>query len=191
MRPNGPGEGVSNGRFGSRLFPRSNFEDPESDEFLASMAAIRSFVEEGGYDFHSTDYSPTYEVAGYPGRTSAVNPALRNAVIHATGFDTNQYDPELSQEKWTSSHARLNSYLQKMRDATPGSGAYMNEADVEKPNFQQSFYGSNYERLLAIKERVDPWGAFYAVTAVGSDKWVMEGTNGLPTQQGRLCRVES
>ncbi|KAH7077623.1 FAD/FMN-containing isoamyl alcohol oxidase-like protein MreA [Paraphoma chrysanthemicola] len=189
--PGGPSGGTSNGRFGSRLFPRSNFVDPNSTEFRATMDSIRSFVEEGGYGFHSVDFAPTYETAGYPGRDSAINPALRNGLMHATGFDTTQYGPGLSDAEWKSSHTRHDSFIQKWRDASPGSGAYMNEADVEEPNFQWSFYGRNYDRLLKIKKNRDPWSVFYAVTAVGSDEWFVEGTRGLPTQQGRLCLVNS
>ncbi|KAF2795938.1 FAD/FMN-containing isoamyl alcohol oxidase-like protein MreA [Melanomma pulvis-pyrius CBS 109.77] len=188
FRPN-PDEGVSNGRFGSRLFPRKNFIDPTSKEFLAAMTAIRSFVEDGGYMWHSVDYTPTLETAGYPGRTNAVNPHLRNAIMHSTGFDFASYGPETTAAEKIASHARLNEYLNKLRAATPGSGAYMNEADPDEPNFQESFYGSNYEKLARFKKKTDPWHVFHAVTAVGSDEWEVEGTQGLTTQQGRLCRV--
>lgn len=188
-RPNGAGEGVGNGRFASRLFPRSSFVDTTSTEFNAIMAAIRVWVEEGGYSFHSVDYHPSKETAGYPGSESAVNPHLRTAIMHATGFDTGTYGPDRTPEEMIKSHARLNEYANKWRAASPGSGAYMNEADTEEPNFQESFFGSNYERLLGIKRDRDPWSVFYAVTGVGSEEWKVEGTQGLPTQQGRLCRV--
>ena len=184
-----PSGGIQNSRLVSRLVPRSNFEDPSSQLFNATMKAIRSYVEEGGYSFHSVDYAPTHETAGYPGSSSAVSSHLRNAVMHMTSWDTRQYGTDLSDEIAKSSYARLNSYVQKLRDVTPLSGAYMNEADVAEPNFQDSMYGDNYDRLLSIKKERDPWGLFYAVTGVGSEKWVVEGTRGLPTQQGRLCRV--
>ncbi|KAH7346121.1 FAD/FMN-containing isoamyl alcohol oxidase-like protein MreA [Pyrenochaeta sp. MPI-SDFR-AT-0127] len=187
--PGGPSGSTSSGRFGSRLIPRSNFEDPKSKSFLETMSSIRSFAEEGGYNFHSVDFAPTYETAGYPGYTSAVSPHLRNAAMHMTGFDNTRYTPELTDEEWKASYARLNSFVQKWRDASPGSGAYMNEADTEEPNFRYSFYGRHYDRLLKIKGQRDPWNVFYAVTAVGSEGWKVEGTRGLPTQQGRLCRI--
>ena len=189
FRPNGPGESVGNGRFVSRLFPRSVFEDPSSPEFLKVMSAIRTWVQEGFYNFHSVDYHPSYETAGYPDTDSAVNPHLRTAIMHATGFDTGSYGPERTPQQMIASHARLNYYAELWRNATPGSGAYMNEADTEEPDFQESFYGANYEKLLGIKKARDPWGVFYAVTGVGSDQWKVEGTNGLPTQEGRLCRL--
>ena len=187
-RPN-PDEGVSNGRFGSRLFPRKNLVDPTSDLFLNSIKAIRTFVEDGGYTWHSVDFTPTLETAGYPGRSAAVNTHLREAIMHTTGFDTASYGPETTVEQKIASNARLNEYLDKLREATPGGGAYMNEATPDEPNFGQSFYGGNYNRLLAFKRYIDPWHVFHAVTAVGSDEWKVEGTQGLTTQQGRLCKV--
>jgi hypothetical protein len=190
FRPQGPGEGVGNGRFGSRLFPRKNFEKKYSPLFNKTIASIRSFVEDGGYNFHSVDFTATSDLAGWPGKDSAVNPHLRNAMMHATGYDTHQYGPETSPEEQIRNHARLDSFVQKWRDASPGAGAYMNEADTEEPDFQWSFFGENYGRLERIKGERDPWELFYAVTMVGSEKWFVEGTMGLPTQQGRLCRAK-
>jgi FAD/FMN-containing dehydrogenase len=56
-----------------------------------------------------------------------------------------------------------------IRDATPGSGAYVNEADYFEPEWQRSFWGENYPRLLAIKKRVDPDNIFRVHHGVGSD----------------------
>lgn len=68
-----------------------------------------------------------------------------------------------------------------LREITPDSGVYMNEADPYEPNFQQEFFGVNYDRLLKIKDKYDPEQIFYAITAVGSDRWTVEDS-------GRLCR---
>lgn len=51
------------------------------------------------------------------------------------------------------------------------SGAYSNEADVREPNFQQTFYGSNYERLREVKRRYDPEDLFIVGAGVGSEEW--------------------
>ncbi|RMZ85664.1 hypothetical protein DV737_g656, partial [Chaetothyriales sp. CBS 132003] len=56
-----------------------------------------------------------------------------------------------------------------LEQVTPGSGTYLNEANFQQPNWQDTFYGSNYARLLEIKERYDPESLFYATTAVGSE----------------------
>jgi FAD/FMN-containing dehydrogenase len=50
-----------------------------------------------------------------------------------------------------------NRAAQVLRDVTPGSGAYQNEADVFEPQPEEAYWGKeNYEKLLAIKKRVDP-----------------------------------
>lgn len=80
-----------------------------------------------------------------------------------------------------------------LRNATPGGGAYDSEGDVNEPDFKQSFYGlETYNRLLEIKDKYDPDSLFYANKGVGSDAWVVtDQMAGLPTQNGRLCRVSS
>ncbi|KAI3391504.1 hypothetical protein diail_7202 [Diaporthe ilicicola] len=69
-----------------------------------------------------------------------------------------------------------------VREATPGGYAYLNEANFEEPDWQNTFYGENYDRLSSIKTRVDPGGLLYGRTAVGSEKWAEDS-------EGRLCRV--
>lgn len=67
---------------------------------------------------------------------------------------------------------------------TPNGGAYVNEADFQQPDFQKVFYGDNYSRLRAIKAKYDPSDMFYALTAVGSEDWYADQSQG-----GRLCRT--
>jgi FAD/FMN-containing dehydrogenase len=47
-----------------------------------------------------------------------------------------------------------------------GGGAYQNFADPSLKNWQESYYGENYERLARIKQRVDPAGVFTFAQAV-------------------------
>lgn len=65
---------------------------------------------------------------------------------------------------------------------TPNGAAYLNEADFGQSDFQQVFYGRNYDKLLAIKRKYDPNDTFYGQTAVGSEYWEIR-------QDGRLCKV--
>lgn len=60
----------------------------------------------------------------------------------------------------------------------------MNEADAFEPDFKKEFFGPNYVRLLSIKDRYDPDQLFYAVTAVGSDRWENRA-------DGRLCKTQT
>jgi len=59
--------------------------------------------------------------------------------------------------------------MRVIRDATPGSGAYVNEADDFEPDWQPSFWGVNSPRLLAIKKRVDPDNLFRVHHGIGSE----------------------
>ncbi|QRW23165.1 FAD-binding domain protein [Rhizoctonia solani] len=47
--------------------------------------------------------------------------------------------------------------------------AYFNEADPLEPQWKKSFFGSHYDRLLKIKQGVDPKGLFRCNRCVGSD----------------------
>ena len=72
-------------------------------------------------------------------------------------------------------------FIPRLAALTPGGGCYLSEGDFRQPNWQQVFYGANYDRLLSIKQTYDPDHLFYATTAVGSDYWTVE-------PDGRLCR---
>ena len=58
------------------------------------------------------------------------------------------------------------------------SGAYSNEADVREPDFQTTFFGTNYPRLRGIKDIYDPENIFIVPAGVGSEDW----------DEGLFCR---
>ncbi|CAG8948757.1 hypothetical protein HYFRA_00001878 [Hymenoscyphus fraxineus] len=180
----GQGDRPGNQRFGSRLFPRRNWEDETL--WNQTMDAIQESVE-AGYTFHGIHLSATEELAGYPGN-NAVNPGFRNGLMHADSFDSFSIRGK-NEQQVTEAHARQEIYMEKIRAVTPDGGAYLNEADVEEPNWQQSFFGSNYPRLLEIKGKRDPWGVFWASTTPGSEKWEVRESDPVPSQNGPLCRV--
>ncbi|KAA8571810.1 hypothetical protein EYC84_001775 [Monilinia fructicola] len=65
---------------------------------------------------------------------------------------------------------------------TPNGAAYLNEGDCQQPNWQEVFYGANYKLLNSIKAKYDPLDRFYALGAVGSDRWT-------ENIDGHLCKV--
>ncbi|KAI0409344.1 hypothetical protein F4802DRAFT_546234 [Xylaria palmicola] len=185
----GNGDRPVNTRYRSRLLPRENWDD--DGRFNQTMRAIRTAVEGGlknNFYFHGTLASPTKEVAGWPGSDSAVNPAWRVNVMHAMLMDV---QPDgLTAQQATDRDALMQGYMALLRSASPGAGSYMNEGDPGEPDWQQAFFGANYERLLAIKRKWDPAGVFWAPTTVGSEAWAVRVVDGYPhSQNGRLCRV--
>lgn len=97
----------------------------------------------------------------------------------------------LTAEQARAEEEDIQKYMKLWREAMPESGAYMNEGDPREPNWQQSFYGDNYERLLEIKRVRDPWSVFWARTTVGSEMWEVRSEDGYPSgQNGRLCLAD-
>ncbi|KAK5993739.1 FAD-linked oxidoreductase orf1 [Cladobotryum mycophilum] len=76
---------------------------------------------------------------------------------------------------------------QKLSNATPDGGAYLNEADPlvygeNTKKWQQNFYGTTYPKLRQIEDKWDVSSIFYAYTAVGSEDWTQDA-------DGRLCKA--
>jgi FAD/FMN-containing dehydrogenase len=114
----------------------------------------------------------------------ALLPAWRSAYLHfisngVTVDSKGAGSPKLALLK----AARWNEAKEQMwRLWSPNSGAYMNEANPYTRNFQQDFYGSNYERLVQIKAKYDPSYSLYVLSGVGSDEWNYD------LDTGRLCK---
>ncbi|KAK3361327.1 hypothetical protein B0T24DRAFT_585916 [Lasiosphaeria ovina] len=195
----GAGSSPGNIYFGSRLFPRANWDNDTI--YNTTLAAIRTVVE-AGYTFHGINHQPTYKIAGFPGNTTAISPNWRAAIMHADIFDYSLFggggggggfggasSAPASPEAVKAGHAKFNSYMDVIRAATPAGGSYFNEADVQEPNWQRSFFGANYARLARVKRARDPWGLFWAPTMPGSEAWAVTTADGLPTQNGPLCQT--
>lgn len=57
-----------------------------------------------------------------------------------------------------------------LRDITPGWGSYQNEGDTFEPDYTTSFWGQdNYQRLLKIKQEIDPQNLLTCHQCVGWD----------------------
>jgi FAD/FMN-containing dehydrogenase len=108
-------------------------------------------------------------------RTTSINPAVFDAVGLVIIASLQQFAyPGLPGHGPDSATAEagaraVTAAMAPLRAATPGSGAYVNEADYFEPDWQASFWGANYPRLLEIKRRVDPANRFCVHHGVGSD----------------------
>lgn len=164
---------ISTSQYGGRLIPRSTIVNNNTN----FMKACRNITENDVVFIGvGTDVSAPAKTV-----SNAVLPAWRSALVHATlstpwNFTAPWADMIALQDKMTYS------IMPQIEAVTPGSGAYMNEADFRQPDYQDVFFGSNYNKLLRIKHKWDPNHLFYAIKSVGSEFWKVAAN-------GRMCRA--
>lgn len=167
---------------GSRLFPRTNWEDSES--LNKTFNALRTTVT-AGFPLLAFNMKAELQEGFTP---NSANPAFRQTLMH--GITSTSWTNTTSD---TAIKAKMDHFTKnvvgKWRDVSPDAGAYMSESDIQEPHFQQAFYGSNYKRLYQLKQKYDPASLFYVPTGVGSEDWTVKSLDGLPDQNGRLCRA--
>jgi FAD/FMN-containing dehydrogenase len=179
-----PLEGGSGNNFvvASRLFPRSNFASDTGRNLTFDV--LRKTVE-GGQTLIAFNTGARLLGSNAP---NSVNPAWRQAVYHIiTGVTV---DPKLPvSDQLAARNTLTNGTMKRWRDITPGSGAYLNEADRMEPDWQKSFWGDVYERLLGIKREMDRRDVFWVDKGVGSEGWRVETFDGGVSENGKLCKV--
>ncbi|KIY46449.1 hypothetical protein FISHEDRAFT_47285, partial [Fistulina hepatica ATCC 64428] len=169
-------------RIATRILPLENWE---CDSLLnATVAAIRNITEHGYMTYHfqlKADLLPENS-------ENAVNPAWRNNLDFM--FAITHIPLNATPDEWKDIDYRLTyDTMDQIRGLTPTSGSYLGEGDINEPDWQQAFYGSNYQRLYDLKKYYDPDDVFYATTAVGSENWEVVNADNLPIQNGKLCRL--
>ncbi|KAF2092444.1 FAD-binding domain-containing protein [Rhizodiscina lignyota] len=157
---------------GSRLLPSEALTDD------AFSNALIDFLGDSGGRLYMVSGKGVWD-AEPRGGNNAVNPAWRNALVHAV--TSQSWMPLNETQRAIVEHDINNVQTDAFRQLVPHSGAYLNEAYWNEPNFQQAFWGSNYKRLQEIKRAVDPDDVFWCHVCVGSEGWKEIGES--------LCRV--
>ncbi|KZW00723.1 FAD-binding domain-containing protein [Exidia glandulosa HHB12029] len=115
-----------------------------------------------------------------PVANNAIHPVWRNASSFSITFKPIAGNAPLG-AKADAQNVITNVIGKALREAAPYGGAYVNEGDLEEPNWQTEYWGAHYPRLLKLKQKWDPTGVFYARTTPGTEDWeVIDGA--------KLCR---
>jgi FAD/FMN-containing dehydrogenase len=114
-------------------------------------------------------------------RDTAMNPAVLDAfaLVICAAEEPPAYpgipghEPDLSTAR---RHAEaIDKAMNEVRKLLPNVGSYLAESDFFDEAWRQSFWGSNYAKLLAVKEKYDPDGLFFVHHGVGSERWSANG----------------
>jgi FAD/FMN-containing dehydrogenase len=163
---------------GGRLIPLSVVS--AEDQRAALVAAIRTIVASETAQFAVAGNAADLSVSR-TGLDNALSPAWRTM---AYSLIISAYlDPAASVDVLERANAEVITGQDVLRRMTPGSATYINEATFDPTYWKDDYYGSNYERLLAVKQTHDPDVVLYGPAVVGSDYWTV-------ASDGRLCRAE-
>ena len=175
-QPDGSDPTGGNAIVGTRLYARSILE---SESGPATYAKALKNV---------TTYLPTIieghltaggQVARNAGIDSALNPSWRIAlgeiIIPVSWSDNTPVELQVALTT-----ALTDVYMPQLISVDPTIGAYTNEANAYEPEWQTVFWGTNYPRLLQVKNKWDPRGLFRCNRCVGSERW--DATGNCPAQ---------
>jgi len=123
--------------------------------------------------------APVEEVAA--ARDTATNPAVLDAFALAIiagggppafpGIRGHEPDVAVARQR----AGEIGKAMDELWKVVADPGAYVSESDFFERSWQQSFWGSNYPRLAAVKEKYDPTGLFFVHHGVGSEEWSADG----------------
>ncbi|KAF9645739.1 FAD binding domain protein [Thelephora ganbajun] len=165
---------IQNAQLGGRIIPKALYaDDRRLSEYNGFM---KDFILDGAgvYDLTMTPKDVQENVPVLPTWRSAQT----YVAVYLPWNDNGTYDAVLQQRSRITNY-----YMATLKNITHGSGAYLNEGDPFDPDWQHSFYGYNYDKLLAIKGDYDPDELLYGSTAVGGGRWKEDA-------EGRLCPVD-
>jgi FAD/FMN-containing dehydrogenase len=158
--------------FQSRWIPRSLFEESGGTLADTLFSASRHWFAELHVNKGLWGTAPE---AAERDRATSVNPAAFEAaaLLITASFQQEAFPGVAGHEPdraaGAASARRVGEMMSLVRAITPGAGSYVNETDYFEPDWQDSFWGANYPRLLEIKRSRDPGNLFRVHHGVGSE----------------------
>jgi FAD/FMN-containing dehydrogenase len=114
-------------------------------------------------------------------KDTAMNPAVTEAFALAITGALGEpaypgvpgHEPDVAAAR--SEAETIDASMNEIRKVLPRVGSYVWETDFFQPNWQDAFWGGNYARLRAVKDKYDPDGLFFLHHGVGSEDWSEDG----------------
>ena len=114
-------------------------------------------------------------------KDTAMNPAVTDAFALVLSAALGQpaypgvpgHEPDVAKAR--SETEAVGQSMDEIRKLLPRVDSYVWETDFFQPNWQEAFWGENYPRLRAVKDKYDPDGLFFLHHGVGSEDWSADG----------------
>ncbi len=153
-------------------------DDKRGDLVEALFAASRHW----GISLHTNKgLAGAPEAAIATARGTAINPAVLDAfALLISGAEEQPAYPGIPGHEPDTANARrhaeaIERAMSEIRSRLNAVGSYLAESNYFQTNWQQAFWGANYDRLRAVKARYDPDGLFTVHHGVGSEEWSPDG----------------
>jgi FAD/FMN-containing dehydrogenase len=114
-------------------------------------------------------------------RDTAMNPQVLDAfalvIITCYGAPAYPGMPGPAPDKAEARHGAevVGKAMDALLAVAPDAGAYVSESNYFQPDWQHAFWGTNYPKLAAVKQKYDPDGLFFVHHGVGSEAWSADG----------------
>ncbi|KAF8165925.1 FAD-binding domain-containing protein [Crassisporium funariophilum] len=135
----------------SRLIPQLNHATAKGRAQLldALMNAFNNTV------FSQIHFTTPFGFKSSDGSDTSVNPIWRTSLYQVILVNAWLVDSTLADRQ--AAYAQSTKAVSFLRNITPGSGAYHNEADIHEPDHEISFWGAEiFNKLVPIKRKYDP-----------------------------------
>jgi len=123
--------------------------------------------------------APADEVAA--AGDTAINPAVLNsfALVISAAEGPPAY-PGIAGHEPDQAAARrhaaaIDNAMKEVRKLLPDVGSYVSESNFFEADWARSYWGPNYQRLLAVKDSYDSDGLFVVHHGAGSERWSADG----------------
>ncbi len=155
----------------SAFLPQGLLAEDQQPRLVEALFAATRYRDVGLHFNKGLAGAPPEEIAA--ARDTALNPSALEAFALAIcgGYGPPAYagmpGPDMAAAR--ADAAYINRAMSELLKAAPGAGSYVSESDYFEPRWQSSFWGSNYQKLAAVKRTYDPQGLFWVHHGVGSE----------------------
>lgn len=163
----------------SAWMPASLLEKDKQKELAAALFAASRHWSASLHFNKGLAGAPAEEIAA--AKDTAMNPCVLDAfalmIIAGEGdpafTGVTGHEPDVTEGRREAD--KINKAMAEILKAAPGAGSYVSESDYFEKDWKQSFWGTNYKRVAAVKKQYDPEGLFFVHHGVGSDQWSDDG----------------